>query len=293
MASTPSPLRYPGGKTCLLDTVGRILRENKLMRRHYAEPYAGGCGLALSLLFGGFVSNIHINDIDKGIWSFWHSILNDTEAFIDLMMDTPVTIDEWYNQREIQVKADDSDPMALGFATFFLNRTNRSGIIVGAGAIGGHKQEGNYKLDCRFTKSTLSTRIRRIRKYANRIHLSNLDAIEFLDHVDSNLPNSTFLCIDPPYFNKGAKLYTSFYKPEDHAALADKVMDINRPWIITYDKVDEIKKLYKDRRQFEFNLNYSVAQKRVGTEIMIASKGLRMPIEIRSQQIHQPQYRAA
>jgi len=293
MAIATSPLRYPGGKTCLLDTVGSILKENNLMRRHYAEPYAGGCGLALALLYGGFVSNIHINDIDKGIWSFWHSILNDTESFISLMMATPVTMDEWYRQRNIQVAENISDPMALGFATFFLNRTNRSGIIAGAGVIGGYNQEGNYKLDCRFTKSTLTARIRRIKKYANRIHLHNLDALEFLDHVDQNLPINTFLCIDPPYFNKGSKLYTSFYKPDDHADLATRVMDLQRPWIITYDNADEIKGLYKTRRQFEFHLNYSAATKRVGTEIMIASKGLRMPEELRQQQIHKPQYRAA
>jgi len=293
MAAATSPLRYPGGKTCLLDTVASILSKNNLERRHYAEPYAGGCGLALALLYGGFVSNIHINDIDKGIWSFWHSILNNTEDFLHLMMVTPVTMEEWYRQRDIQVAEDISNPMALGFATFFLNRTNRSGIIAGAGVIGGYGQTGDYKLDCRFTKATLAARIRRIKKYAGRIHLHNLDALDFLDHIDQQLPINTFVCIDPPYFNKGSKLYTSFYKPDDHADLATRVMSLQRPWIITYDNVEEIKGLYKARRQFEFNLNYSAAIKRVGTEVMIASKGLRMPEELKKKQTHKPQYRAA
>src|SRR5580658_3869341 len=130
MSLATSPLRYPGGKTCMLGPVSRILRGNKLERGHYAEPYAGGCGLALSLLFSGFVSDIHINDIDRAIWAFWHSVLNETDEFIRLMEKTPVNIKEWKRQRRIiQSSETIDDPMKLGFAAFFLNRTNRSGII--------------------------------------------------------------------------------------------------------------------------------------------------------------------
>ncbi len=284
MVAAHSPLRYPGGKACLLGTVVDIIKANRLERRHYAEPYAGGCGLALALLYGGHVSDIHINDVDQGIWSFWHCVLNQTDEFIAKIAETSVTIETWRLQKEVIKTPERFTELELGFATFFLNRTNRSGIIKGGGAIGGLNQLGAYKLDCRFNKDELVRRISRIRRYRNRINLYNLDALDFLSLLQDHLPKETFMCIDPPYYNQGSSLYTSFYKPDDHAKLCEAIMELDRPWILTYDNVPEIKALYMKRRQFEFDLKYSVQTKRTGTEVMIASKGLRMPKYMRQKQ---------
>jgi DNA adenine methylase len=293
MPLATSPLRYPGGKTCLLGPISRILRGNKLERGHYAEPYAGGCGLAFALLYSGFVSDIHVNDIDPSIWAFWDSVLNHTEEFIKLMDRTPVTLKEWKRQRRIIQSVDLSDAMTLGFAVFFLNRTNRSGIIKNAGVIGGLKQKGDYPIDCRFNKEELARRIRRVRKYRSRINLYRKDAIKFINHVEKNLPTQTFLYIDPPYFNKGSTLYTSFYQRKDHEKVADRILSLMSPWILTYDYCEEIHDLYDERRQYQFSLNYSAQTKRLGTELLIASKGLRIPDDFRAAQVHRPQYRTA
>ena len=294
MPIATSPLRFPGGKTCMLGPVSRILRGNKLERGHYAEPYAGGCGLALALLYSGFVSDIHVNDIDRAIWAFWHVVLDETEDFVRLMEKTAVTMTEWKRQRRVFQESDSkTDPMKLGFALFFLNRTNRSGIIKRAGVIGGLKQQGDYPIDCRFNKEELARRIRRVRKYRGRIHLYRKDAIKFIDHVEKHLPDETFLYIDPPYFHKGSSLYTSFYKREDHEKVADRILTLERPWILTYDYCKEIHDLYTERRQFQFSLNYSAQVKRLGTELLIASKGLRIPDDFRASQVHRPQYRTA
>jgi len=293
MARSNSPLRYPGGKTCLYDLAAHILRLNKLERGHYAEPYAGGAGLALTLLFEGHVSDIHLNDVDRSIWAFWNSVLNETDALIELVQRTPVDMAQWHNQRAICLNPQDFDDLILGFSTFFLNRTNRSGIVKGAGVIGGLSQDGNYKIDCRFNQHELTRRIKRIAKYKSRIHLHRLDALDFMTLADESLPVRSFFCIDPPYFNKGSSLYTSFYNPEDHAAVSQAVLGLKRPWILTYDNTPEISHLYKQRRQFGFDVNYSVQTKRVGTELLVASKGLKMPSEVRDRQMHRPQYRAA
>lgn len=293
MVNTISPLRYPGGKSCLYDLVATILRSNRLERGHYVEPYAGGCGLALTLLYEGHVSDIHINDLDVSIWSFWDSVLNRTEEFVELVKNTPVTIKEWHRQKEIHRAADDTDTLQLAFATFFLNRTNRSGIIKGAGAIGGLSQTGNYKLDCRFNREDLVRRIIRVAKYRNRIHLTNLDAIQFMQQMQKDLPDNTFFCIDPPYFNKGPSLYTNFYGANEHEDVAKAVLQLKHPWIVTYDYTEEIEVLYAARRQFLFDINYSIQTKRVGSELLIASKGLRLPEEIRNRQTNRPQYHAA
>lgn len=281
MTRSTSPLRYPGGKTCLYDLLSEILRLNGLERGHYVEPYAGGCGLALSLLYGGHASDIHLNDLDRSIWAFWYCVLNETKEIVKLVDHTPVTINEWHRQQEIQRKPDVADVLELGFSTFFLNRTNRSGVIKGAGVIGGLSQRGNYKIDCRFNRDELIRRIRRVEKYKSRIHLTNLDAIPFLRETERKLPEDTFYCIDPPYFTKGSSLYTNFYGPNEHKIVAKAVLKLKKKWIVTYDHAAEIKAIYSQRRQFTFDINYSIQTKRVGSELLIASKGLRLPAEIR------------
>jgi Site-specific DNA methylase len=284
---TSSPLRYPGGKSSLFELTSTIMRTNGLERGHYAEPFAGGCGLALSLLYAGLVAEIHINDLDPAIWSFWNSVLNDTDALIAKVAETPVTIEEWHHQRDIHRGQNTRDTLALGFSTFFLNRTNRSGIIKGGGVIGGLNQSGNYKIDCRYNVDDLVKRIRRISVYKDRIHLTNEDAVHFLKNC-SNLPNNSLLFIDPPYFKKGPGLYTSSYKPDDHAGLSDVVLRLKSPWIVTYDDVPQIRELYASREQYCFDLYYSLQQKRTGTELLVTSPGLRMPDEALGRQVNWP-----
>ncbi|EDY85668.1 DNA-methyltransferase [gamma proteobacterium HTCC5015] len=261
-----------------------ILKANKLERGHYVEPYAGGCGLALSLLFGGFVREIHINDIDRSIWAFWNAVLNQTEELVAKIEGTPVTIEEWERQKAIW-RSENVDDFDLGFSAFYLNRTNRSGIIRKAGVIGGLSQSGKYKIDCRFNKEGLIQRIRRVKKYGSKIHLYNEDAVDFIKSSDSQLPPETLFCIDPPYYDKGSALYTNFYKPEDHAGLSQVIIDIDHPWILTYDNVEAIKKLYRRRRQYNFDLNYSAANKGKGTEILVAGKGVKIPTKLDLQKV--------
>ena len=137
-------------------------------------------GVALRLLLNDDVEKIMVNDFDKGIYAFWYSVLNYTEQLIEKIETTPITIEEWKVQRDIQNNKDNyEDLLSLGFSTLFLNRTNRSGIIK-AGVIGGLKQNSNYKLDCRFNRKKLSEKISLIASMRNRIQLYNMDAEEFI-----------------------------------------------------------------------------------------------------------------
>ena len=204
--------------------------------------------------------------------------LKQVKDLIDLMNSTPITIDEWHRQREVyRNRSTKSDQLQLGFSALFLNRTNRSGIIKGAGVIGGLRQNGNYLLDCRFNKADLADRIRRVAKYRNRIHFSSVDALPFLQDLDAQLPTRSLFCIDPPYFQRGADLYTSFYNPRDHAALAAEVLKLRHHSVTTYDDCPEIEALYRARRIFRTGIQYSVQTKRVGSELVIVSKGLKVP----------------
>lgn len=276
MPVTPSPLRYPGGKTAITKMVTAFVQNNGLKKGHYAEPYAGGAGLALSLLFNGTVSHIHLNDYDRSVWAFWHSILYRTNEFLELIDKTDVTIEEWHRQKAIQNQKEHIDELTLGFSSFFLNRTNRSGIIDKAGVIGGLQQKSKYPLGCRFNKANLKAKIQKIASYRDHISIYHLDALDFIEHVDS-LNTKVFFCIDPPYFVKGQSLYTNFYEKNDHIVLANKIGQIKSKWMLTYDYADFIKSLYAPFRQFSFSLNYSAADKKKGTELLVVSKGFRVP----------------
>lgn len=272
-----SPLRYPGGKAKVADFVRCLIEKNALLDGTYVEPYVGGGSVALSLLFNEYVKDIYINDKDIAIYAFWHSILHEPEALCKLIKDTPVTVETWFKLRDYQDKTDNVDLLHLGFSTFFLNRTNRSGILK-AGVIGGYEQTGNYKIDARFNKEELIKRIERIADYSDRIHLTNEDAVTLVQRLKKELPYNTLFYLDPPYYIKGKGLYLNYYNDNDHQNIANSISDFREhKWIISYDNVDFIANLYSRFRQKTFELNYSASNSGKGKEIMIFSDNLVIP----------------
>ena len=274
-----SPLRYPGGKAKVADFVQCLIKENALLDGTYVEPYVGGGSVALSLLFNEYVSDIYINDKDISIYAFWYSVLNNTDALCQLIKDTPINVETWFKQKEFQQNKENgnADLLKLGFSTFFLNRTNRSGILK-AGIIGGYEQTGNYKIDARFNKEDLIKRIQRIADYAERIHLTNEDAVTLVQRLKDGLPHNTLFYLDPPYYIKGKGLYLNYYNDKDHQDIANSIGDFREhKWIISYDNVDFIVDLYSKFRQKTFELNYSASNSGKGKEVMIFSENLVIP----------------
>lgn len=272
-----SPLRYPGGKLKVVDYIKRLYEANNLYDGTYIEPYAGGASVALSLLFSEYAHTIKINDIDRSIFAFWHSVLNETEALCRLIRDTNVNMDVWQIQHEIQDRKNDVDLLELGFSTFFLNRTNRSGIL-SAGVIGGKNQTGNFKIDARYNKQNLIERIENIADYSDRIVLTNQDAVELLKSIKR--PSKNMLCyLDPPYYIKGRDLYLNYYNDDNHRQIANVIKSYKGKWIISYDSVPFIKDLYNDYRQKEYYLNYSAGNPAKGLEVMIYSGNIIIPDE--------------
>ncbi|MBE7952911.1 DNA adenine methylase [Microbacterium sp. R1] len=272
MPITDSPLRYPGGKSALFDAVVDVIDRNGLRGHRYAEPYAGGGGLALSLLYGRHVHRIALNDLDPAIYSMWWSILNENSDFVSRISSTPITIDEWHAQRSIYFEGDIRDPVTLGFSALFLNRTNRSGVIKG-GVIGGLSQTGNYLLDCRFNRDNLRQKVERIWKYRAQIELSRQDGRDFLRDHDQR-DESTLFFVDPPYFVKGRGLYSNYFEDDDHNLLSQRVLGLKNPWLLTYDDADTIADLYQSQPLYRYSIRYSAAVKRTGTELLATSRGL-------------------
>lgn len=264
-----SPLRYPGGKAALAGFFGQIISRLGIQSATYVEPYAGGAGAAMALLRQNMVERLVINDVDPAVYCFWLSVTSQPGPFAAKIADAPLNVEEWRHQKEIYRAADESDPLALGFAFFYLNRTNRSGIL-NAGPIGGVKQDGNYKIDARFNRAQLAQRVAAIGDLASRITVLGMDGMSVVQRyvVDP----AAFVYIDPPYVEMGGSLYLNAFTHRDHADLAeelDRQPDGN--WVVTYDPSDFIRRLYQQHDLREYQLSYSARRTGRTSELMITS----------------------
>lgn len=278
MPVTKSPLRYPGGKTQLHKFVSNLFTINNIQNGTYCEPFSGGAGVAIELLLSNKVNRIILNDFDMGIYSLWYAILNQTDDFIELIENTPITIEEWKRQKEIYNSLkNDAYTLELAFSTFFLNRTNRSGIILG-GPIGNMDQSKKDKIDCRFNKKNMIEKIINIAAEKERINLYNLDAKELIELVLKNEDKeSLFVFFDPPYYAQGKNLYTNFFNHDDHVELANAIKTLNGfKWITTYDYNDAIKDIYSSFPTLEYYLVYSANKKRKEKEYLFHSKNIKV-----------------
>lgn len=270
-----SPLRYPGGKARFAPFIAETMALNALSGGHYLEPYAGGAGVALALLFQGHASHIHINDLDPALNSFWLSVTQHPEDLLRLLHDTPITMEEWLHWRDVLREIIPATLVERGFATLFLNRSNRSGILKG-GVIGGLNQNGPYKLDARFDKKALSSRIEQIAQKSSQISVYCEDAYLLLNRCSSFLPEQSLIYLDPPYYVKGSGLYRNFYLHEDHLSIAGLLQSANfgTPWIVSYDNVDEICNMYALSKSINYSLHYSAQKRYLGSEVMFFSHNL-------------------
>lgn len=272
LAGHLSPFRYPGGKAFL---AGYLADEISALPMSgaatYVEPFCGGAGAALALLGQGKVNQVHLNDKDIRIYSAWKAILTDTEQFLMALRDTPVTLDTWMNCQSILTDFGDQYSFKLGFATFFINRTSRSGIIQNSGPIGGYNQVGNWKIGARYYKKTMERRIRRIKDLAGRIKISNYDGLDFLEQCSQSLSgDSTLYFIDPPYVTAGNRLYYNDMNDQLHHKLAHFLKSgVCKHWILTYDDNSKIRELYRDRKTKSLTVNYSLQKNRKENELLI------------------------
>lgn len=277
MSKFYSPLRYPGGKNKLAKFVAQVCEKNNI-NGHYVEPYAGGASVALYLLINGFVNRITINDIDRPIYAFWYSVLYKTNQLIRLIEKKPVNTKTWRECKKIHKNGKQTSLIKLGFSTFFLNRTNRSGIL-NAGPIGGQKQRGKYKIFCRYDKKELIARIKLIASYKKHINLKNFDALKLVKEIKRQTRSkNTILYFDPPYYLRGQSLYFNHYKHKNHKEVSKEITKIkNFKWIVTYDNTRRINKMYSKFRNKKYTLPHSAFKSRVGKEIIFFSKNLIIP----------------
>jgi DNA adenine methylase len=274
-----SPLCYPGSKKQLVPVIKKFMGDNNIIKPIFAESHCGSASVGLELLMNGDIEQLILNDLDNGIASFWYSILHHTEKFIKKIEETPVNIEEWLKQREIYNNAsENSHFLELGFAAFYLNRTNFSGIIKGS-ARGGFKQTGDYPIDCRFNKDELINRINRVSQYSSQISCYNQEAIKFIEDTSYyyndfyNDRKNVFFYIDPPYYRIGKRMYSLYYKDADHIELEKCIRNIKNKWLLSYDKCDFIEDLYSNYCKIEHPFLYAANGRIRKNELLIGKWG--------------------
>ena len=275
-----SPLRYPGGKASLAAFLTRTIELNNLSGCSYFEPFAGGAGAALRLLREKVVSDVHLNDLDPRITAFWLAALDEPERLVDAILSVPVSVSEWNRQQHICQRADTSRPFELGFSAFYLNRCNRSGVLLGAAPIGGYAQKGKWGIDARFPRENLAERVLAIARKREQIHITNMDALTFLA---KHLPRGherkgVFAYLDPPYYSNGSRLYMNSYTDRDHGSLARYIQRQRvLKWVMSYDDTHFIRRLYADCAISHLSVQYSLQRKQRARELLVAPSHVRIP----------------
>jgi DNA adenine methylase len=268
-----SPLRYPGGKGGLAPFLGRLLEAQPAKCEVYVEPFAGGAGAALRLLLDEFVDEVVLNDLDAGVAAFWRCVFQQTEDLAGLIEAATITVDEWHKQQEVyESRLTSHDELTLAFATFFLNRTNRSGIL-GARPIGGLGQTVDWKIDARFNKPALARRIRTLGNYRNRVTVSEEDGVQFVGRF---LDRRSFVYADPPYLVRGSDLYLDTLTWPDHQRLAALLCGSMARWMVTYDHDPRVHSLYPRHRRVSFSIAHTAATPHVGREMAVFADTVRV-----------------
>jgi len=273
-----SPLRYPGGKQKIAPFITEILEENNLYNVSYVEPYAGGAGVAINLLLNRKVKRIHLNDKSIPIYSFWKTLVKKPEWLCKKILLTSLTIEEWKKQRNIIRDIDNHCFEDIGFAAFYLNRCNRSGILSG-GVIGGLEQNGTWKMDARFSRKNLISKIEAIAHLGNSIKVTKYDAEILFKKIPESRQNLFIYC-DPPYLCKGEKLYMNHYTKKDHERISKTIQSVLKKvhWVVSYDYSDYINGLYSAQKKFVYNLQYSASKSYLGQELFVFSDSLKIPV---------------
>ena len=271
--SIKNPLRYPGAKSKLADYVIQLLRQEQLLGCTFYEPFAGSCALSIKLLEQDVVKKAVVNERDPLIYSFWESVFHHTDELVQLIQDTPINLQTWYEIASYRQSENlfGKTVVEKGFAGLFLNRTNFSGIL-NANPLGGKSQTSQYTIDCRFNKKTIIQSIQALSAFANKVEVHNDDAIVFMRReLKGKHRSKFFVYIDPPYYKAGPELYRYYYTKDDHESLAKYIKSKTFAWLLSYDDVPEIRELYEKKSLINLYLDYSVRTSRKGSEILISN----------------------
>ncbi|MHB1439982.1 MAG: DNA adenine methylase [Cuniculiplasma sp.] len=279
MKPTVTPLRYPGGKTWLLDYVKEFIKFHKLELKAIIEPYAGSASVSIGLLREGLVDKAYICEKDPLIVAFWNAVLNQNEEFVEFIQSLEVSLETWLSFKKYLIfdSVHKYNTVELAGAFLFFNRTNYSGIIKG-GPLGGKKQQSSYKFDCRFNREKIIEKIQGLHNLEGRLHVAEVDGISFMQRITSGTAENLLFYVDPPYYGAGRELYRYFFTDGDHENLSIFLKKLEHPWLLSYDDAEFIRDLYTNNEKFPVYTDYQSGNLRRNVRELLISNYLIPPL---------------
>lgn len=264
-----SPLRYPGGKSKVIDQIYGKLDDARLDT--FVELFAGGASLGLSLLEAGKINKLIINDTDVAVSTFWKQVFKSPYTdIVQTLESTPEpTLEDFRKARDVVQDFREnirngwiSEYNNLGFSYLLLNRLSFGGI--GERPICGWSGT-NEELRQRWNPAELIKRIHTIRAMEDRIEVTNKDAIGFFTDVAGWLPRDSTVFVDPPYTVAGLRLYKETFAGK-HEELAMTLNSFFCSWpgpdiILTYDDCEMIHRLYPYAETSRLQTSWSIGRK--------------------------------
>ena len=228
-----SPLRYPGGKSKLIDQLLPYIQDKEC----FVEAFCGGSSLGLALLDAGKIHKLVLNDLDRNVYAFWKIVCSNQYKELNDKILEYSPIKETYFAYQERLKSSDLSDLDRAFYFLVINRCSFSGI-----------QMANTKSDMkdRWIPKSLTERIKKIHSMSDYIEVRNNDAMELIEEMYWNPKNCIF--IDPPYIEKGDQLYP--VKFHLHQELAELITDLLREFpgcadlLLTYDDQEILHQLY-------------------------------------------------
>lgn len=215
-----SPLRYPGGKSKLIDFVGEEINPEQLQT--VVSPFTGGGSVEWALLESGLTTHLVLNDKDPDVSNFWSTVVHQPKQLIHYIEQYPLSESLYQKAHSYMTTATHNvtDNVEKAFLFLINNRCSFSGIY-NAGRMGG-KNGSLAKLSQRYNPTTLIRQINTLTKLVDAKHItvevfnqSYEDIIE-----DYAWSKHTTLFIDPPYITEQASsIYRHSFNDDHHHAL--------------------------------------------------------------------------
>ena len=245
-----SPLRYPGGKTKLINSINKYFPEKI---EEYYEPFFGGGSVGLFVEQKYKPSIVKVNDINKLVYYFWINAKNNNEVFVNELIQYKDSVKDGkklFYECRTKINNNLASDYDLAISMFILNRISFSGLFESGGY-------SNNSFEKRFTYNSI-IKIKQVHDIIANFNFTNKDFVD-IDYTGSE---NTFTYLDPPYYqNKDASLYGKsgeLHKKFSHEKLKEFYSNHKGKFLISYDNSPYIKKLYKDYNIYVIDCQYGM-----------------------------------
>ena len=246
-----SPLRYPGGKNKMVNTIKHYFPKDF---DKYMEPFVGG-GSIFAYIKQEYpdLKAYWINDKFFSLATLYECLKFDADKVIDKINSYKEQYKDNGNELFEFCKNNiySYSPIIRASCFFILNRITFSGTILS----GGYSKQA---FENRFTDSSIDRLKKFSELFKEKVITSNEDYSILVDNADEN----TFIYLDPPYHTaEKSALYGekgNLHKYFNHEELVEKLKICRGKWLITYDDCEYIRNLYSFANIYPVEYTYSM-----------------------------------